>query len=170
MRKGQVLVLNFDYSPITICTVQRAFVLVFLDKAQMLAPLSNFALHTVNATYEAPAVIRLNEYINRPYKGVVLTRQNIFKRDGHQCQYCGSTKELTLDHVVPRSHKGSSSWTNLVTACKRCNSRKGNYTPEMAGLKLRSKPTKPSYIDFLRDSSGLMKDEWRPFLDFRKTG
>ncbi|EMR04129.1 HNH endonuclease [Cesiribacter andamanensis] len=170
MRKGQVLVLNFDYSPITVCTVQRAFLLVFGEKAEMLERLNGHVLRSVSKTFPAPAVIRLSRYVRVPYQGVMLSRQNVFRRDGHQCQYCGSGKDLTLDHVIPRSKNGKSTWTNLVTACKRCNTRKGDYTPEAAGLKLRKTPEKPSYLHFLRDHSGLMVEEWRPFLDFKRAG
>ncbi|AHM63083.1 HNH endonuclease [Flammeovirgaceae bacterium 311] len=170
MRKGRVLVLNFDFSPITVCTVQRAFLLVYLQKAEMLAGLNGNVLRSVTQSFPMPAVIRLGRYINVPYKGVMLSRQNVFRRDGFQCQYCGSSKDLTLDHVVPRSRNGKSNWTNLVTACKRCNTRKGNYTPEMAGMKLRRQPEKPSYLHFLRDHSGLMMAEWIPYLELKKTG
>lgn len=168
MRKGRVLVLNYDYSPITVCTVQRAFLLVYLEKAEMLAGINGHVLRSISQTFPMPAVIRLGRYINVPYKGVVLSRQNVFRRDGFECQYCGSSKELTLDHVVPRSKNGKSCWTNLVTACKRCNTRKGDYTLEKAGLKLRRQPEKPSYIHFLKDHSGLMQNEWLPFLDLKK--
>ena len=170
MRKGRVLVLNYDFSPITVCTVQRAFLLVYLQKAEMLAGLNGNVLRSVSQTFPMPAVIRLGSYINVPYKGVVLSRQNVFRRDGFQCQYCGSSKELTLDHVIPRSKNGKSSWTNLVTACKRCNTRKGDYTPEAAGLKLRKPPVKPSYLNFLREHSGMMQEEWLPYLDLKKAG
>lgn len=164
MHGSRVLVLNFDYSPISVCSVQRAFLLVFLDKAELLAPTREGFLHTVNKTFAMPAVIRLQRYISVPYKGVMLSRQNVFKRDAYTCQYCGTQKDLTLDHVVPRSKKGPSSWTNLVTACKRCNARKGDYTPEAAGLKLKTRPHKPSYLEFLRNNSGLFQEEWGPYL------
>lgn len=164
MHGNRVLVLNFDYSPLSVCTAQRAFLLVFLQKAEMLADYKECLLHTVDDSFPLPAVIRLNRFVVVPYKGVLLSRQNIFKRDAYTCQYCGTQKELTLDHVVPRSKNGKSSWTNLVTACKRCNARKGNYTPEAAGLRLQKKPERPSYLTFLRYHSGLFQEEWAPFL------
>ena len=111
-----------------------------------------------------PSVIRLHRYVNLPYKGVMLTRQNIFKRDGHRCQYCGTPDELTLDHVLPKSRGGKTSWDNLATACKRCNSRKGDYTPDEANLKLRQKPFKPTFLVFLREFSGSIEESWMPFL------
>jgi 5-methylcytosine-specific restriction endonuclease McrA len=112
-----------------------------------------------------PSVIRLNRYVNAPYKGVNLTRQNIFKRDNNECQYCGTRRDLTLDHVIPSSKGGQHSWTNLVTACKKCNARKGDNTPEGAGMILKRKPYKPSYALFLRDVSGFSHNEWDEFLE-----
>ncbi|MDN4166664.1 HNH endonuclease [Cytophagales bacterium LB-30] len=162
--KSSVLVLNQDYSPITVCSVHRAFLLVFLEKAELVASAVNQSLRSVNQSFPMPSVIRLNRYINIPYKGVVLTRHNIFRRDNHTCQYCGSTRDLTLDHVVPSSKGGKSSWTNLVTACKRCNTRKGDHTPEEVGMALHKRPIKPSYATFLRDFAGYNKAEWLPYL------
>jgi 5-methylcytosine-specific restriction endonuclease McrA len=94
----------------------------------------------------------------------MLNRQNIFKRDGQRCQYCGTSEDLTLDHVIPKSRGGQSKWDNLTTACKRCNSRKGDFTPEEANMPLQQKPYKPSFIVFLRDFSGSIADDWQPYL------
>ncbi|MDQ3394151.1 MAG: HNH endonuclease [Bacteroidota bacterium] len=159
-----VLVLNQDFSPFTVCTVQRAFLLVFLQKAELLSGAANQSLRTISEVYPMPAVIRLHHYIRIPYRGVVLTRQNIFKRDHFECQYCGAGKELTIDHVMPRSRGGKSTWKNLITACKHCNAKKGHHTPQEAGMALAKQPYKPSYIIFLRDFSGLSREEWRPYL------
>ena len=160
----RALVLNQDYSPLTVCSIQRAFLLIFLEKAELIDDFNGQYLRTVTHNYPKPAVIRICNYINIPYKEVELSRQNVFKRDSYSCQYCGITKNLTLDHVLPRSRKGRSSWTNLVTACKSCNARKGDALPEEIGLILKSKPYKPSFILFLRDFSGFIQEEWRPFL------
>ena len=160
----KVLVLNQDNSPISVCTVQRAFLLNYLDKSELVQPANGFKLRSVNKAFPMPAVIRLNKYVNVPYKGVALTRQNIFRRDNFECQYCGSRKDLTLDHVIPRSKGGKSTWNNLVTACKRCNAKKGDFNPEKAGMILKTKPFKPSYVLFLRNFSGMFCDEWKPYL------
>ncbi|MEP2023178.1 MAG: HNH endonuclease [Reichenbachiella sp.] len=162
---GKVLVLNQDYSPLTVCTIQRAFLLVYLNKAELLEADSEHSIRTVSASYPLPAVIKINKYIQVPYRGVVMTRQNIFKRDNGLCQYCGIDRDLTLDHLIPRSKGGKSSWNNLVTACKACNAKKGNYTLEEAGLVLKKPPFKPSYIMFLRNNLGAMKKEWMPYLN-----
>ena len=137
-----VLVLNQDFTPLTVCSVQRAFMLIFLNKAELLNEVTDKKLRSVTQSFPFPSVIKINRYINMPYKGVVMTRHNIFKRDGNQCQYCGTNKDLTLDHLIPRSKGGKSSWTNLVTACKKCNARKGDYSPEQVGMKLKKHPTK----------------------------
>ncbi len=163
-----VLVLNQDYSPLTICSVQRAFLLVFLNKAELLNSVKERELRSISNVYPFPSVIMINRYINIPYKGVVLSRHNIFKRDGHKCQYCGTNKDLTLDHLIPRSKGGKSSWTNLVTACKRCNALKGDSSIEKAGLKLRNSPIKPSYISFIKMGTGALREDWQPYLNPKK--
>ncbi len=167
MINRRVLVLNQDYSPISICTVQRAFLLVFLDKADLVNKANGTMLHSVTRVFPMPSVIKLKRYIHIPYKKVILTRQNIFKRDGFTCQYCGTTRDLTLDHVIPKAKGGKTTWMNLVTACKNCNARKGDYTPDEMGLTIKTRPFRPSYIMFLRDFSGYADEEWIPYL---KTG
>ncbi len=144
--------------------LSRAFVLVFLNKVELVTSYKHFKLHSVNQEHDAPAVIRLLKYVNVPYKGVTLVRQNVFKRDGFECAYCSSTKNLTLDHVKPRAQGGKSEWTNLITACKRCNTVKGDRTPIEAGMVMNKQPFKPGYSHFVRDFSGYLCDEWQPFL------
>jgi HNH endonuclease len=160
----KVLVLNQDYTPLTICSVPKAFLLVYLRKADLLVESATSKLHSISASFPMPSVIRLHKYVYLPYRGVVLSRQNIFKRDGGCCQYCGAREDLTLDHVMPKSRGGRTSWDNLATACRRCNSKKGDFTPEEANMALRVKPFKPSFIMFLRDFSGNIEEEWLPFV------
>lgn len=160
----KVLVLNQDYSALTICSMPKAFLLVYLNKAELVAESSTEKLHSVSKTFPYPSVIRLNRYVYFPYKGVVLTRQNIFKRDGNCCQYCGSFDFLTLDHVLPKSRNGRTSWDNLTTACKYCNAKKGDMTPEEAEMPLLRRPFKPSFVMFLRNFSGILDQQWVPFV------
>ncbi len=160
----RALVLNQDFRPISVCSIQRAFVLVFMKKVEMVTPFNGYKFHTVSDEFSIPAVVRLQQYINVPYRGVELSRLNIFKRDNHSCQYCGSDKDLSIDHVLPRSRGGGSSWKNLVAACKPCNARKGDETPEEANMPLSQRPFKPSYLMFLRDFSGFKYEEWKPYL------
>jgi 5-methylcytosine-specific restriction endonuclease McrA len=161
---SRVLVLNQDYSPLMVCSVERAFILVYMKKSEMVKPANGYRLHSVTQSFPMPSVIRLNRYVNAPYKGVNLTRQNIFKRDNFECQYCGTKRELTIDHVVPRARGGVDTWVNLVTACKKCNARKGEDTPEEAGMPLRKKPGKPSYAIFLKEHFNGQATEWDTFL------
>lgn len=165
----RVLILNQDYSAFTVCSIQRAFLLVYLKKAELIADSKDRVLRTVNKSFPAPSIIKLNEYVKLPYRGVLLNRQNIFKRDSQQCQYCGASTNLTIDHVIPRSRKGPSSWDNLITACRSCNSKKGDFTPEEAGMPLRNLPYKPSFLIFLRDFSGKVDEQWLPYLGTKKS-
>lgn len=160
----KVLVLNQDYRALTICNAERAFLLVYLQKAEMVAIDNLRTLRSVSSSFSMPSVIKLNKYVNMPYKGVVLSRQNIFKRDGNKCVYCGSKQHLTLDHVIPRSKKGGTTWENLITACSSCNSKKGDRTPEEANMKLPYKPFKPSFVMFLRDFAEKFDDNWTTYL------
>ncbi len=161
----KVLVLNGDYTAITLCSVQKAFVLLFLDKAEMVAKSEHGTLRTISHAYPKPSIIRLQRYVRVPYKGIALSRHNIFKRDHFECQYCGSPKNLTLDHVLPRSRGGESSWTNLLTACARCNHAKGHHTPNEAGLTIRQQPKKPTLAGFLRLSAGTIDQNWHAYLN-----
>lgn len=160
----RVLVLNQDYSPISVCSAERAFLLIYLEKAELVHEDQRLQIRSINKSYPAPSVIRLQDYIYIPFKSVMLTRQNVFKRDSHQCQYCGSKKALTLDHVLPKSRGGKSTWDNLATACQRCNSYKGDKTPSEAEMPLKQLPFKPSYVMFVRNFSGFTSQEWLQYL------
>ena len=163
-----VLLLNQDYSPLSLCSVQRAFLLIFLNKAELVEVVKGQQLRSISSSYPFPSVVKIKKYIHVPYQRVVLSRQNIFKRDEGKCQYCGTTKDLTLDHVIPRSKGGKSNWTNLVTACKKCNSVKGDYALNQIGMKLFKKPVKPTYLSFLKMNQ-MFKEEWIPYLDPENT-
>jgi 5-methylcytosine-specific restriction endonuclease McrA len=161
---GNVLILNQDYQPLSVCDVRKSLTLLFLDKAEMLHDYPDRKVRTIRTEYDYPSVIRLRRYARIPYKHIVMTRKNILKRDGHRCQYCGTSSELTIDHVVPRSRGGADTWENLVTACDRCNHRKGNRTPREAGMPLRREPFRPNHIIFLREYLGRVQDPWKPYL------
>lgn len=138
-----VLVLNANFEPIHICNTRRALGLIINQKADLILNGRGY-IHTVNAVFPIPSVIRLEKMILRPRPEVQLTRHEIFRRDGYTCQYCGARGvELTIDHVIPRTANGPHSWTNVVAACIRCNHQKGARTPEQAGMHLRKMPAKP---------------------------
>ena len=161
---ANVLVLNQDYQPLSVCSVQRSVKLLFMDKAELLHDYPDRTISTVTEEYSYPSVIRLRRYINIPYTRIVLSRRNIMKRDGNRCQYCGSSRNLTIDHVVPRSRGGNDSWENLVTACDTCNVQKGNRTPREAKMPLKRKPFRPVHITFFRSLLGGVQEDWKPYL------
>ena len=138
---GHVLVLNASYEPLNITTWRRALVMMLKGKAESLESDSE---RTVRPGTNLPTVIRLRQFVHVPFRQLPLTRRNIFHRDGNFCQYCGCCSEqLSIDHVVPRSRGGADTWENVTTACLRCNVRKGNRTPQEAGMLLRQVPRRP---------------------------
>jgi 5-methylcytosine-specific restriction endonuclease McrA len=126
-------------------------------------------VRTVNSEIQVPRVIRLLEYDKLPKQAVKFNRRNIFARDNNQCQYCGkrfSTAELSLDHVVPRSQGGMSTWENIVCACLNCNVRKGGRTPRQAHMALVRRPEKPKRSPVLNLKLTQPKyHSWQAFLD-----
>ena len=160
-----VLMLNQNYEPLTVCSARRAIVLMFQGKAEMIEPADGLRLHTVRAEYRLPSVVRLSAYKRVPYKRIMLTRKNVILRDGHRCQYCGSTRgPMTVDHIIPKTRRGADAWENMVCACVDCNNRKGDRTPEQAGMALRKKPGHPSHISFIQRYIGVSDDRWRQYL------
>lgn len=161
----KVLVLNQNYEPLSVCSVQKAIVLLWLGKAEMVASRPDVAVHTVSYVYPFPSVVRLSLYVRLPYKKVELSRKNILRRDNFRCVYCHTTRPpLTIDHVIPKSRGGGDSWENLVCACVRCNNRKGSRTPEEANMKLHTRPFRPNYVTFIQNVVGSVESEWEPFL------
>ncbi len=137
-----VLVLNADFTPINTTTLLRGFVLVTKGKAEILKGGEKPILTSVGE-FVRPLIIRLLSYVNfRPVKSRV-SRHKIYKRDNHECVYCGTKQDLSIDHVIPRSRGGDNSWGNLVSCCKKCNSKKGNRTPEEANMKVIKKVEVP---------------------------
>lgn len=138
-----VLVLNASYEPINICGARRALVLVLKGVATTEEE-RNFSLHAARVNIPMPSVIRLLEYRRIPHQTRALSRKNILLRDRNTCQYCGivlTAGELTLDHVIPRSRGGQSTWENLVACCHSCNRRKGNsMLHELDEIKLQREP------------------------------
>lgn len=140
-----VLVLNFDYTPLNVTTFKRGFVLVDKGKAEIVKSDDHPIVIGVK-TYVRPLIIRLLNYIKFHTKKLRVNRNRIFKRDGNQCGYCGAKKDLTIDHILPKSRGGTNEWTNLVTCCSKCNVKKGNKTPDEAKMTLKLKPFVPNLI------------------------
>ncbi len=161
---GHVLVLNQDYCALTICSVERAVILVLMRKAELVQADDHRFVRSPSTHLPWPSIVRLKAYVSVPYKRIMLSRKNILRRDRFRCQYCRGREKLTIDHVVPRSRGGRDTWENLVTACTRCNNRKGNRTPEEANMRLFRKPFRPSHVMFIRDYVGTLDETWKPYL------
>ena len=177
------LVLNRSWQPVGVTTVARSLIKVWNDAARIVDP-ADFQLYSWDdwaacepaegegfiATQwlkiRAPEVVTLTHYDRQPRNIVAFSRRNVFKRDNYTCQYCGcrpGSEELTIDHVVPRSHGGISSWTNCVLACVACNHRKADRTPDGAGMPLRREPTRPVWNpSYARH--GVRLESWSKFV------
>lgn len=193
--EASVLVLNKLFMAIHIISVRRAIILLCKDLAEVInyedgqfasynfttwREVSEFRarhvkndddefVHTSSSPIQVPRVIRLLGYEKLPRQTVKFNRRNIFARDNNQCQYCGKrfpTTELSLDHIIPRSQGGQSTWENIVCACVACNVRKGGRTPKQAHMSLIRKPEKPKRSPLLSQKLTLRKYEsWKTFLD-----
>lgn len=143
---NNVLVLNSQYLPIQIVSIKKAIKLIFRGSA-IVEKQSSVVWKTSSLEFPLPAVIRLINFHKLPNRTQKLSKKNIIIRDKYTCAYCKgifSEKTLTLDHIIPKSRGGSSKWDNLVAACKRCNSKKADRTPEEAGFPSIKKPTRMS--------------------------
>ena len=162
---GRVLVLNATYEPINVCSVRRAAVLLLKAKAELVEH-SSWELRSEHTALPRPVVIRLVSYVRIPRDthGRKITRRAVFARDGWTCQYCGSRSNLTVDHVIPRSKGGESSWENIVASCAPCNRRKGDRTPRQAGMHPRRAPRTPRAEIFIRVASPSIPAAWLQYL------
>ncbi len=186
MLSSNVLVLNRNYFPVHITTVRRAFCMLYqgIAKAvdgeyktfdfQSWAELSVAVHHEkiglVGRVMRVPRVVVLIAYDHMPKRGIRFSRLNIMLRDKHQCQYCGKKllkSKLNLDHVIPRSQGGLTTWENVVTSCHDCNRIKGGRTPQQAHMKLLHQPFRPTSVPFMDISRHMMHyEEWKPFINF----
>jgi 5-methylcytosine-specific restriction endonuclease McrA len=180
-----VLVLNRVYQPVHITSARRAFAMLYqgiakaideqfqlfdFDSWSSLAAAKHDAVGLVGRRIRVPRVIVLLAYERTPRARVRFSRFNIYARDENTCQYCGvrlPRADLNLDHVVPRSQGGATSWDNVVCSCVPCNLRKGGRTPEEAGMRLLRAPSRPRWTPTFRSATRrLFYREWRPFLSF----
>jgi 5-methylcytosine-specific restriction endonuclease McrA len=141
-------VLNASFEPLNVINWKRALKLVFLQKVEVLQE-SDKEVRAETFAMRVPAVVRLTRFVQFRRWDVKFSREKIYTRDKYRCQYCGDTldaRDLTCDHVVPRSKGGLTEWTNIVACCRPCNRRKGGQTPEQAGLKLIKRPARPSWL------------------------
>ncbi|HBN09775.1 MAG TPA: HNH endonuclease [Cyanobacteria bacterium UBA8530] len=145
----QVLVLSDSFQPLYTCGVERAITLLYLGKAVSVKD-SDALIHSPSVIMRIPKAIRLlvRAVLRRYSESQKPSHQGIFRRDRNTCQYCGKKGQVTVDHVFPRSRGGADTWENLVTACFSCNNRKGNNSPEEAGMPLLHPPRPPRYQEF----------------------
>src|ERR1700742_2414197 len=162
---GRFIVLIEPYEPINVCTVRRAVVLLLKEKAEVIEQ-SERQLHSANSSITRPAVIRLVTYVKVPRDTHrrKITRRAVFARDDWTCQYCGSRAQLTVDHVIPRSKGGGSTWDNIVAACAPCNRRKGDALPRQAGMHLTRQPKTPSPHVFIQVASPTIPATWKQYM------
>lgn len=177
------LVLNRSWQPVGVAPVSRSLVLLWNDSAHVVDP-EDYRLYTwadwsqriprddepciqaVRMRLRVPEVIALTGFDRVPVNGVTFSRRNIYKRDRYTCQYCGAqpgSEELTIDHVLPRSHGGVSTWENCVLACVNCNKRKADRTPDQARMPLRKRPIRPIWRP-LYAAHTVRIDSWSRFL------
>ena len=188
---ASVLVLNRSWIAVHVASVRRSLNLVYQGLAQVVntedfgthdfdswKEFSRFAVReyvrAVTFKFMKPEVIRLKYFNGLQKRKVRFTRRNIFERDDYTCQYCGRQppeRELSLDHVVPRSRGGSSTWDNLVVACVRCNDRKGSRLPNEVGMGLLRRPEKPHWPRCISADSGVGRYmSWAHFIGSARWG
>jgi len=185
MLNSAVLVLNRNYQPVHVTSVKRALSLLYLgvakaidtqyrlyefaDWAALSASAPHDSINTIDRRIRVPRVVVLSAYEYLPKGRVRFSRLNIYARDHDTCQYCARQlprSELNLDHVVPRSQGGKTSWENVVCSCVPCNLRKGGRTPAQASMKLLKVPMRPRWTPFFRGASRrITYREWLPFLN-----
>lgn len=175
-----VLVLNKSFQPVRITTARVGFALLYGDRAMAmdgryepmnfdewatLPPGDGPTIATPRRVLRIPRLLLLREFNRVPRTPLRLSRKNVFLRDGNACAYCESREELTLDHVLPRSRGGGSTWENLVACCRRCNLKKGHKKPEEAGMPLQRSPRRPTW-NVVIQLAGVRDNvpHWEPFL------
>jgi len=190
---NSVLILNRHYMAIRVVTARRAFILLYREAAEVIdieeGQFSNYDFESwcelsqlrleekrrhddwvraVNFEIQLPRIVRLIRFDRQHVSTLRLNRRNLLARDGHCCQYCGQSlpaSQLSLDHVLPRSRGGPTTWENIVASCVRCNTKKGSRTPREARMRLMSKPKKPTHNPMLTVKLGNPKYEsWKTFL------
>lgn len=162
-----VLVLNATYEPLNVIPLRRAILLLLKEKAEVVEA-TRERLRAERVDLAVPSVIRLVSYIPVPPRlPLPVSRRSVLARDNYTCQYCGGQPGkalLTIDHVVPRSKGGGTTWDNVVTACGPCNRRKGNRSPEQSNMVLMSVPARPRYLAFVLLGDRGRNDEWSKYL------
>ena len=185
---NDTLILNRAWIPVQISTWKKAIATIYKDHAKALdrdfvgyefddwltfgrqAEINGYNMvHSAKMTMAIPEIIVLTKYDKLPPRDIKYSRENIFNRDDFKCQFCGQRfklSELTVDHVVPKSKGGKSTWDNIVSACKKCNNKKADRTPDQANMKLIHKPVKPKWIDPITNKRGRAHicESWKKYM------
>jgi len=157
------LVLNATYEPLSVVSARRAVCLVLAGKAEVVHE-DDAQIRSANFALAVPTVIRLRYVVRVPFlRRTALSRKAVFVRDAHRCQYCGGHAD-SIDHVIPRSRGGAHAWDNVAAACRPCNLRKRDRTPDEAGMRLASSPTPPVAGTWIDASVGRVPEAWLPYL------
>lgn len=160
--------LNCNFEPLNIVSARRAIVLLLKGKAEMVKSVNGLSVRGARQILPVPSVVRLMSYTRRPPAKVQLNRRSILLRDDFTCQYCGYRGPgLTVDHVIPRDKGGKTDWDNSVACCTKCNAKKGNRTPEEAGMVLNKRPRKPAYLPYMGYAKlvqALRNPDWHDFF------
>ena len=163
----KTLVLDSSYIPRSIVSSSRAFVIVYKGNAEVVEehPV-HFKLVDEDLKINKPSIIRIPKYVKTDKHKVPLNKSNVMRRDGHTCVYCGASKrqDLTIDHVIPQSKGGKNTWNNLVTACFKCNNKKGSLDLDEFGIEI-NKPIRPHYLMLMKTLNHIY-DAWRPYLRY----
>ena len=163
------LLLNTSYEPLRVISWKKALILLFSGKVEVIEE-HDQEVHSVTFAVKLPSICRLLKYVRvRNRQRVRFSRANIYARDNYTCQYCGkgfSPEDLTFDHVVPVAVGGQKRWDNIVTACFRCNHRKGGKTPAQASLSLIRRPVEPLWLPAFHITFKIKSppDSWRDYL------
>ncbi|HEX3467136.1 MAG TPA: HNH endonuclease [Candidatus Elarobacter sp.] len=166
MSESSVLLLNSTYEPLGVVRLERAVRLLFQRKAEVVAD-DGRLVRSPTFAFPLPSIVRLLYYVARRRKKVALTKKNVLLRDDYRCTYCsarGNAGDMTVDHVVPRSRGGSSTWENLVACCTTCNGRKRDRTPDEARMPLRRLPREPHFIPWIVVRRHTLPGEWIKYL------
>lgn len=164
----KILVLNSTYEPLQFCAARQAVLMVLTGRAEKIE-CDGFVVRSPSITFQLPTVIRVLNRVQRMKRSSVsFSKKNILRRDNYTCQYCGDRNHpLTIDHIIPKSRGGKTSWANIVVACKPCNLNKGSRTAAEAGMKIINKPSRPScnYLAFTIPSGPRSHvDAWGKYL------
>ena len=167
----RTLLLNTTFEPLGVVSWKKAITLVVLEKVEVIREYEK-EIRSVSRSVRLPSVIRLLGFVRNNHNGVKFSRKNVFMRDDYTCQYCGERfepKNLTCDHITPKSRGGITEWTNIVTSCIYCNLRKGDKLPDEVGMHPRRKALRPTGFHLLVLNLGIkvLPDYWKEYVYMR---